>query len=367
MVRARRRPRARYPTGMMSFVLGCATLALSSTPIAFQDVLSLAGRGAPPAERWQYGLVLGRDHKVAVAKAAPLASPMLDPLVTGSIAPASIVEDAVNRQNKADRLVFPGQTTSATSAGFLRSAPLFAPADAEPDSPRTAFALPEPAARPVVVATAAPARPAEPAKVENVSAVVGAVPGDPNAKAYAATDEEKGVAPPFSAVIAKPIPVAIDPNVDFNHAWVNNPLPASTRSASEVACLATAIYFEARGEPERGRIAVAQVVLNRVKNPAYPNTICGVVYQNKNFRNRCQFSFACDGIKDRITDQGAWTDAQALARRVINDGTNLFEADVGTSTHYHAVYVRPNWAHRMKKMQKIGRHIFYKTFGGGWS
>ena len=72
------------------------------------------------------------------------------------------------------------------------------------------------------------------------------------------------------------------PHVDANHAWVNNPLPASITPASEVKCLATAIYFEARGEPEHGQLAVAQVVLNRVKNPAYPNTICGVVYQNRN-------------------------------------------------------------------------------------
>ena len=88
-------------------------------------------------------------------------------------------------------------------------------------------------------------------------------------------------------------------------------------------CLATAIYFEARSEPESGQIAVAQVVLNRVKNPAYPNTVCGVVYQNKDKRNRCQFSFACDGIRDRISEQRAWSSAQALARRILNDDRTL--------------------------------------------
>ena len=70
-------------------------------------------------------------------------------------------------------------------------------------------------------------------------------------------------------------------------------------SAKEQKCLANAIYFEARGETLRGQAAVAQVVLNRVRNPAYPETICGVVYQNQNLKNRCQFSFACDGKKDR--------------------------------------------------------------------
>ena len=85
-----------------------------------------------------------------------------------------------------------------------------------------------------------------------------------------------------------------------DHAWVASVLPPSVFSANEQQCLATGIYFEARGESVKGQAAVAQVILNRVRNPAYPKTICGVVYQNENWRNRCQFSFACDGIKDRV-------------------------------------------------------------------
>jgi spore germination cell wall hydrolase CwlJ-like protein len=162
-------------------------------------------------------------------------------------------------------------------------------------------------------------------------------------------------------------PVVLDPKIDANHAWLNDPLPPNTKSATEVRCLATAIYFEARGEPEEGRIAVAQVVLNRVKNPAYPNTICGVVYQNKNYRNACQFSFACDGIVDRINDRESWSEAQALATRILNDDRTLYLSDVGAATHYHANYVRPRWARTMSKVDKIGRHIFYKTRNGGWS
>ena len=104
-----------------------------------------------------------------------------------------------------------------------------------------------------------------------------------------------------------------------------------------------------------------------MKNPAYPNTICGVVYQNKNKRHRCQFSFACDGIRDRITDPRSWATAQALANRVVADPNAAFLSDVGTSTHYHATYVRPRWARHMAKTEKIGRHIFYRTYGGGWS
>jgi len=157
------------------------------------------------------------------------------------------------------------------------------------------------------------------------------------------------------------------PDAPATHAWVNNPLPATADSESELKCLATAIYFEARGEPEDGQLAVAQVVLNRVKNPAYPNTICGVVYQNKTKRNRCQFSFACDGRADRITDKAAWEHAEALAKKSVEEQSTTFIEEVGSATHYHATYVRPRWAGRMTETDKIGRHIFYNTRRGGWS
>lgn len=149
------------------------------------------------------------------------------------------------------------------------------------------------------------------------------------------------------------------------HAWVNNPLPSSVEDAKEQKCLAEGIYFEARGEQDAGQAAVAQVILNRVRNPAYPDTICGVVYQNQDLRNRCQFSFACDGIKDRILSPFAWRTAKRIARNAINGTTWLDE--VGDSTHYHANYVAPRWAKTMNKVEKVGVHIFYRTKFGGWS
>jgi len=149
------------------------------------------------------------------------------------------------------------------------------------------------------------------------------------------------------------------------HDWVKNALPASVKEKKEQACLATAIYFESRGEPVKGQVAVAQVVLNRVKNPTYPDSICKVVYQNKRWRNRCQFSFACDGIRDRVHNMQLWKQAQTLAADVIEGRRWLKE--VGASTHYHATYVNPRWAHRMNRKSKIGQHIFYRTKGGGWS
>ncbi len=153
-----------------------------------------------------------------------------------------------------------------------------------------------------------------------------------------------------------------DPNNP--HWWAQKPLPLSVGTKKEQRCLAEAIYFEARGESEEGQIAVAQVVLNRVKNPSYPNSICGVVYQNKHKRNRCQFSFACDGIKDRISSPGAWKTAQRLSKGVL-DG-RLYDKMVDASTHYHATYVNPRWARSMAKRGQVGLHIFYKTYAGGW-
>jgi hypothetical protein len=134
-------------------------------------------------------------------------------------------------------------------------------------------------------------------------------------------------------------------------------------SDKELWCMATAIYFEARGESYRGQVGVGQVVMNRVGHKLYPNTICGVVYQNQSKRNACQFSFACDGIPEKVNEQKAWDQAMQIAKDVISGKEYL--ADVGYSTHYHATYVYPHWAPRMKKNTKIGMHVFYQ-FKRGW-
>jgi hypothetical protein len=125
-------------------------------------------------------------------------------------------------------------------------------------------------------------------------------------------------------------------------------------------CLATAIYFEARGEPLKGQIAVSQVILNRVRSPKFPQTICGVVYQGQ-YRKGCQFSFTCDGQSDNPRDKALWARAQELSKSFMAGEHWLPE--VGYSTFYHADYVRPRWSYRMNKIDKIGRHIFYKKRG----
>ena len=295
-------------------------------------------------------------------RAAPL-----DQQFTASIAAIAAPDaaDAINRSPKADPLIPPPRPIRA---GVLGDAGIFAAVDHV--SPiMVAFVLPE--AAKTTVAALVPRMPAlapRASRNDTASAADGTAAAEMTLLSYAPS--AGNAAEPFDAVIGKSgkgNAIVLDASIGPAHAWLNSPLPASSRSAPEVKCLATAIYFEARGEPEKGRIAVAQVVLNRLKNPAYPDTICGVVYQNKNKRNRCQFSFACDGISDRIRDKAAWAEAQALARRVLNDERTLYLASVGAATHYHATYVRPRWARSMNKMEKIGRHIFYKTRNGGWS
>lgn len=129
-------------------------------------------------------------------------------------------------------------------------------------------------------------------------------------------------------------------------------------------CLAEAIYFEARGEPVRGQIAVAQVVLNRAFSGFYPNTVCGVVYQNKHRWLACQFSFACDGsMRKGIRETELWTRAQKIAKEML-DG-RLWLPEVGKSTHYHAYWVRPSWVREMKRLYKFGVHTFYRPRAWG--
>lgn len=157
-------------------------------------------------------------------------------------------------------------------------------------------------------------------------------------------------------------PLTVPPG---EHWWAAFNLPAEILQPAEQKCLAEAIYFEARSEPYDGQVAVAQVVLNRVKNPAYPDTVCDVVYQNEGRRNACQFSFACDGIPDRVRDTASWDQAVEIAEDISLGRVWLDE--VGTSTHYHAAYVWPNWADSFKLRERIGLHLFYQTRYGGWS
>jgi spore germination cell wall hydrolase CwlJ-like protein len=128
-------------------------------------------------------------------------------------------------------------------------------------------------------------------------------------------------------------------------------------------CLANAVYFEARDQPYKGQVAVAQVVMNRVFSGVYPRDVCGVIYQNANRHLGCQFTFACDGKRKTISEFGAWARARRIARETL-DG-QLYVPAVGTSTHYHATYVHPNWVHEMHRLAREGIHLFYRPIAWG--
>ena len=135
---------------------------------------------------------------------------------------------------------------------------------------------------------------------------------------------------------------------------------AANNYANALRCMTQAVYYEAASEPMQGRQAVAQVVLNRVRHPAYPNSVCGVVYQGSARRTGCQFSFTCDGSLLRTPMAGAWRQAEAVARAALG---GFVESTVGTATHYHADYVLPKWAFQLAKIEQLGRHIFYRFPG----
>jgi hypothetical protein len=125
-------------------------------------------------------------------------------------------------------------------------------------------------------------------------------------------------------------------------------------------CLTEAVYFETGRDSEEAQAAVAQVVLNRVRHPAYPASVCGVVYQGAMRSTGCQFSFTCDGSLKLGHLPSAWTQAEQVARRALSG--HVSEA-VGTSTNYHADYVAPYWARTVVRITQVGPHIFYRWTG----
>jgi spore germination cell wall hydrolase CwlJ-like protein len=138
--------------------------------------------------------------------------------------------------------------------------------------------------------------------------------------------------------------------------------PAKAYARAE-RCLANAVYYESRSAPVRGQMGVAQVVMNRVFSGFYPNDVCGVVYQNADHHLACQLTFACDGKRKLINERGAWARANRIAKETL-DG-QIYVPEVGKSTHYHAVYVHPNWVREMHELVRYGIHAFYRPIALG--
>jgi spore germination cell wall hydrolase CwlJ-like protein len=138
-------------------------------------------------------------------------------------------------------------------------------------------------------------------------------------------------------------------------------LPADSRDGREALnCLTQAAYYEARGAGPEAEASVVQVVLNRVRHPDFPKSVCGVVYQGAARQTGCQFTFTCDGSLNRPRDAVAWTQARAVALRALSGHVDPV---VGAATYYHADYVFPVWAPGLVKLATVGPHIFYRMAG----
>jgi spore germination cell wall hydrolase CwlJ-like protein len=371
------------------FVIGLGIWIGFPTVVAYQDMTSLVSGLEAPSARWNAYVeksVAGSVHAAEM--------PFIDSDATGSISGSGVQlpgigavsfrgkrgmanatpdENRVMRAEKKGRIVqvspvAPPKNFNAGSI-FERTSSLLRPS--MDSGLKMAFAKPAIKGKEVQIAAAFHTREAKRPDT-GVPAMLAALVtndrADVLATAYAPAAPDYAQASPFEALLQDEKPSAgrfIPPMAKGDHWWIQNPLPASVFSKPEQACLANGIYFEARSESVRGQAAVAQVILNRVRNPAYPNSICGVVYQNDNWLNRCQFSFACDGRKKRIDSPANYKIAQDVAMAVT--AGKIFIPEVGSSTHYYANYVHPGWARTMQKMTKIGLHIFYRTYGGGWS
>ena len=370
-------------------ILGLAAFLMTPTVTSHADMATLLAGSAGGDARWKTALTASPAGSIQAAE-LEFADPVLTSSITsgagvtlpngdkiafmGKIGAADPRPDAerVTRSLKKGRViaVAPVQPPKDFSAGSVleRQSNLLQPAIDSENA--MAFLKPEIRGKELKIANAfyttgkQKAAPQVPAML--ASLVTNNNP-DILATAYAPPAPDYAKQSPFSSVLREETQRGrfLPPVEKDDHEWAGTALPPAAFSASEQRCLAAGIYFEARGENVKGQAAVAQVILNRVRNPTYPDTICGVVYQNDHWRNRCQFSFACDGIKDRVRSPKHWNMAEEIA--LATTAGKIWLKEVGSSTHYHATYVSPPWARKMRKVGKIGLHIFYVTYGGGWS
>jgi len=231
----------------------------------------------------------------------------------------------------------------------------------------TAASPAEVSAPPTTSTPAEQAKDAQPSSSENSTASVPPAADAPPPASLAIPDKPVFGDPVINKALLPPNPPAVTETAKAEPPPAKTPaellgLTGKERVRAE-KCLANAIYFEARGEPPRGQVAVAQVVMNRVFSPYYPKDVCGVVYQNAERHLACQFTFACDGLKKTYSEHGAWWRAQRIAKQTL-DG-KVWIASVAKSTHYHAYWVNPSWVAEMKKMWRYGVHTFYRPHRWG--
>jgi spore germination cell wall hydrolase CwlJ-like protein len=148
------------------------------------------------------------------------------------------------------------------------------------------------------------------------------------------------------------------PTVSYNEAWLAS-LPVASGD-QQWQCLTEALYFEARGEDPAGQFAVAEVILNRVDSPRFPNTVCGVVQQGSEKRNQCQFSYHCDGRNEAISEPEAYEQVGKIARLMLDGAPRLLTHG---ATYYHNTGVRPGWSRKFQRVAEVGPHFFYRVNG----
>jgi hypothetical protein len=165
---------------------------------------------------------------------------------------------------------------------------------------------------------------------------------------------------PLPKVLPRIDPVAIAPGAPAKPFEITGQAEDDQRRSLD--CLTQAVYHEARSETEDGQRAVAQVVLNRVRHSAFPNSVCGVVFQGSQRSTGCQFSFTCDGSLRRRIEPSAWDRARQVAEQAL--AGSVYEP-VGVATHYHTTAVRPWWAASLTRAVTVGSHIFYR-WRGSW-
>jgi len=180
-----------------------------------------------------------------------------------------------------------------------------------------------------------------------------------NANVIAQFDARPGASAPPVAALPGPLTRA---SIGHGPAALPFHFPdgGALESARDLACLTDAVYYEARGETAAGQAAVAQVVLNRVRHPAFPKSVCGVVFQRAEAGYGCQFSFVCDGSMRRAREPGAWRRAEEIAARAL-DGAVM--ASIGNATHFHVAGLNPGWGPNLMRVAQVGLHVFYR-FGG---
>lgn len=168
------------------------------------------------------------------------------------------------------------------------------------------------------------------------------------------------IAPQDAVTINAAVPVSTLPNPAARPFAIAFATPADRLRAVE--CLTAAVYYEAAVESTAGQQAVAQVVLNRARHPAYPRTVCGVVFQGQERATGCQFTFTCDGALRRTPSGAGWARARRVAEEAL---AGKVYAPVGWATHYHTNWVVPYWSSSLVKLANVGTHIFYR-WEGGW-